>query len=398
MLVHDDQRLVHQPRRAGRQRRQRSTPSPAHDRLGGVERPAAREDRQPPEQRPLRLGQQPVAPVDQAAQRLVPRERRPAAAGQQAEAVVEPRGDLLDGERPHARGGQLDRQRDAVQPLADLGHRRRVRIRQGEVGLHRGGPVDEEPHGLVLRQRRRAPARRRGSGTESGGTRNATSPVSPSGSRLVARILHVRAGPQQRLGQPRARGDQVLAVVEHEQQCAGIAGAPTMRGLDRAARLLPHAERRGERRRGEHGIGERRQLDQPHAVGVVWTHGAATWSASRVLPLPPGPVRVSRCVAREEPRHLADLPLAPDEAGELARQVAGHRLERAQRGERTRQIRGRDLEDLLGSRNVAQPVAAQIAQLHLGRELVAEHRVGGARHAGSVRRGRPTRGARYDSA
>jgi hypothetical protein len=49
----------------------------------------------------------------------VPRSR----AGEQPEAVAQPRCDLLRGERAHPGGGQLERQRHAVQPLADPQHR-----------------------------------------------------------------------------------------------------------------------------------------------------------------------------------------------------------------------------------------------------------------------------------
>ena len=79
------------------------------------------------------FGQQVVAPVDQRAQRLLARQRGAAAAGQQPEAVVQPRGDLLRRKHLDARGRQLDRQRDAVQPVADLRDGGRIGVRQREV-------------------------------------------------------------------------------------------------------------------------------------------------------------------------------------------------------------------------------------------------------------------------
>ena len=101
-------------------------------RLGGLQGEAAGEDGQAAQQRLLRLGEQVVAPVDGAAQGLLAGQRRPAAAGQQAEAVVQAGGDLLHREGPDPRGGQLDRQRDAVQPGADLPDQRRVPLGQRE--------------------------------------------------------------------------------------------------------------------------------------------------------------------------------------------------------------------------------------------------------------------------
>ena len=49
------------------------------------------------------------------------RQRGAAARGEEAEGVVEAPGDLLGPERPHARRGELDGEREAVEPAADLG-------------------------------------------------------------------------------------------------------------------------------------------------------------------------------------------------------------------------------------------------------------------------------------
>jgi hypothetical protein len=79
-----------------------------------------------------------VAPLDRRAQGLLPRQRCPAAARQQPQPVVQPRRHLLGRQRRHPRRRQLDRQRDAVQPPADLRHRRRVLGGEGEVRPGRG--------------------------------------------------------------------------------------------------------------------------------------------------------------------------------------------------------------------------------------------------------------------
>jgi hypothetical protein len=79
---------------------------------------------------------------------------RTAAPGQQAESIVEPRRDLLDREHLHPARRELDRERDPVQPVADLGHPRRVLVRHREARLDHAGPIDEEAHGLVLPERR----------------------------------------------------------------------------------------------------------------------------------------------------------------------------------------------------------------------------------------------------
>ncbi len=119
--------------------------------LGGLQREAAREDRQPAEQDALRLGQQVVTPVDGGAQRLVPRDGRAAAGGQQREAVVQAGGDLLHRKHLHAGGGQFDRQRDAVQALADLHHVRRVLLGEGKAGVGIGGALSNSRMLSILR-------------------------------------------------------------------------------------------------------------------------------------------------------------------------------------------------------------------------------------------------------
>ena len=60
------------------------------------------------------------------------RERRAGAARQQAEAVAQPGGELLGPQQPDARGRELDGQREAVQPGADLDRRGRVLVGQRE--------------------------------------------------------------------------------------------------------------------------------------------------------------------------------------------------------------------------------------------------------------------------
>ena len=299
------------------------SPAPTASAAASVQPPAKTASRR--SERPLRLGQQVVAPVERRPQRLLARQRRPAAAGQQPEAVVQPRGDLLDRQRPHPRRRQLERQRDAVQPPADRGHRRRVRRRSSANPAGRAGrPLDEEPP-LGRRPRRRTvgrPARGR-SGRPARARARPSRRRCASGSRLVARRRRSRAGAQQRLGQPRARVDQVLAVVQHQQQAPW---RPARRPASRsaagpAARATPSAPR--DRRRHERRVGQRRQLDQPDAVRVVGpAPPAPTSSARRVLPTPPAPVSVSsRVVARSRAAPRPARARAADEAGQRRRQV-----------------------------------------------------------------------------
>jgi hypothetical protein len=71
---------------------------------------------------------------------------RPVTAAEQRQRLVQPLGDLVDRERRHQGGRQLQGQRQTVQTPADRGHRRGVGRRQGESWLTGGGPFDEKGH------------------------------------------------------------------------------------------------------------------------------------------------------------------------------------------------------------------------------------------------------------
>lgn len=70
----------------------------------------AREHRDPAEQGALFFGQEVMAPVDRASQRLVAGQPGLAGSGQQLEGVIQPGGDLLDRQDFHPRRRELDRQ------------------------------------------------------------------------------------------------------------------------------------------------------------------------------------------------------------------------------------------------------------------------------------------------
>ncbi len=64
------------------------------DHLGVLQRPAAGEDRQPPQDGPFAFAEQVPAPVDDGAQGLLAGQQGAAAGGEQGEAAVQPVGDL----------------------------------------------------------------------------------------------------------------------------------------------------------------------------------------------------------------------------------------------------------------------------------------------------------------
>ena len=102
----------------------------------------------------------------------------------------------------------------------------------------------------------------------------------------------VRAGRHERGHVRRRRGD-LLDVVQDQQQRRGANGAGQHR--ERVDARRPRARRapgRSPAGRGP-GRGAGRDRRTPRASAKLGARSAATWSASRVLPTPPGPVSVS---------------------------------------------------------------------------------------------------------
>ncbi len=119
------------------------------DALDRIQRRTTGEDRHPLQQRPFRLVEQLPAPFHDGTQRLVPAQRCPATVGEQPEPVIQPAGDLLRGQHTHARRGELDRQRHAIESLADLHDRPGRPLVDPETRTDRGGSFGEQPDGGV---------------------------------------------------------------------------------------------------------------------------------------------------------------------------------------------------------------------------------------------------------
>ena len=264
---------------------------------------AGREDRQLLGQACARRGQQVPAPLDDRAQRAVPGQRGAAAAGQQPEAVGQPRGDVVQRHRAQPGRGQLDGQRQPVEPAHDLDHRadgrRRRSSKSGRTAAARS--ANSRTAGYSKRLGRRSPS----------------APAGPAAARRAAPRRRCRAArgwwparaapghcAEQVVGQPR-RSPRSGA-----RSCRGRA-PPACRRARRAARVRASRGRHAARGRSsrcisrrpselEHGLrhvgggGHRGQLDQPDAVRRASRGSRAAASlASRVLPAPPGPTSVT---------------------------------------------------------------------------------------------------------
>ena len=105
------------------------------------------EDRQATQDNAFRLGQQFIAPVECRSQRPVARQSRAPAPGQQLKPVVEMCRNPAHPESVYARGRQLDRQRNSIQPAADIGDDRSIGVGQLEFIKGRRGTLDKQLNG-----------------------------------------------------------------------------------------------------------------------------------------------------------------------------------------------------------------------------------------------------------
>ena len=169
-------------------------------------------------------------------------------------------------------------------------------VREREVGLHRCARSTKRLDRRVLREaleRRHEPSSR---AATAGARGRPTSPGRPSASRLLGRT---RPPGSRAAACPRdARTRQSGA-----RSCRGAA-APAWDGDGRPAsraaggpRLLAHAERRGKHWGTRAGSARCANSTSHTPSGYSLSRRAPISRERRVLPLPPGPVIVSRCVS-----------------------------------------------------------------------------------------------------
>ena len=277
----DDHRAVDERRQQVGDERRGQTVARAHL-LGRVEPERGRKDGEPAEQGLLRLRKQPVAPADHAGERALAFGEHLRSPAQQRESIGETVGDLPRRERPQPRGRKLEREREAVEALTQLRDRTECLVVQLEVAPHSSGPLDEEAHRVGVGKRRDLEDR-----------------LSRNAERLEARRKQpypwTRSEERDREHADGRR--DVLAVVEEEQKLAplqvALKKAECCRGLSVEVGA-PQADGYGNSLRDPGGVTDRRQVDEPGAVGLLSTAARAVSTARLVLPTPPGPVSVTR--------------------------------------------------------------------------------------------------------
>ena len=191
-----------------------------------------------------------MAPVQCRRQRALARQRRAATAGEQPESVVQAFEHALAAQRRRAGGGHFDRQRDAVEPLADPIDRSRIARSDAEAGVGGAGPFGKQRGGVRAGERWKA-----------------EDPLGLDTERLLRRGQELDAARvlEDRLRERGDRLDHVLAVVEHEQAAAKAEAVDER--LERVApglKLDRHGA--GDGGRDLAPIGHGREFDQPDSV------------------------------------------------------------------------------------------------------------------------------------
>ncbi len=242
----------------------------------------------------LRLVEQVVAPGDRGSQGALPG-RRVSAAGEDWKVRFEPLRELRGTRAPRPRRRQLQRKREAVEPLADSANGGTV----AEAGVHVTGTLDEEGGGIVERERF-----------------DAVLAFAPDAERDPARCEHcnVLCAPR-KTHDGRSRLEQVLEVVEHEQQPLPF---ETLLELG----CVTEREHIRDCSGHEVGITERREVDEVDAVAEVVDHARSRLDREPRLPGAAGARQ------RDEPRpppdqvdDLFELTLATDNRRRLRGQV-----------------------------------------------------------------------------
>mgnify|MGYP007135457263 CR=1 FL=1 len=298
--------------------------APRAYRRRGLEGKSAREDRSAAEHGALLVRQQVIAPVHRRAERVVPRQVGAARVGQEAKAIVEPIGDLIDRQGLEPRGGELDRQRDAVETAADPRQSRGVLRRHRKRGINRGRALRKQPHRLARHQGRpgRHDGRRRH--REGGDVKRL---LLRHGQRLAARCqdAHGRARFEDRANEVRGGGADVFATVEDQQEM--FRGGERGQGFEqRLPWFFRDSEDRGGGLHDEAWIGERRELHEPHAVGIRVEQTGGDLQRKPCLPAAADGGEGEQPRGTEQTCHLGDLVLAADEARGLRRQVVHRRV------------------------------------------------------------------------
>ena len=254
----------------------------------------------------LVLGEEVVGPLDRGPQAAVAFVARPRVAAEDVERAVQPRAEVLHAERREPTGGQLDGQRNAVQPAHHASRWRRRRQRPARSRFAPAWPARGTPPPTGRSRCRladRAPAR--GSGATRQHLFEAAGRAAPDWWRRSSARCSVSA--------------RVASSWRTEVRRCSQLSSTTSHGRDPSRTQPPRADRRcrrAGRARREH-VRQRRLVgdsgETHHATSRPVRSRRAASSARCVLPTPSGPTRLTRrsdCQRRAIPASSASRPIS----------------------------------------------------------------------------------------
>ena len=264
-------------------------------------------------------------------------------------------------EEPDPRRGELDRERQAVEPADDLGDVRRVLGRQREVRAGRPAPARRTARTASDCHERRPRSDAAGAAATSGGTGNSCSPEIRSGARLVT--MTVSFG--RRRSRSATTGAPATTCSKLSRTSSAVRSPEVLDdALDRASAAgASSAEGRGDRRRDEVRVGDRGERHEPDAVGEAGRAARPrAASESRVLPVPPGPVSVSSRRPVQQRRPPPSTSARPTKVVSCGGRLLGVRVERrGAAGTSSSSPSASTWYRRSGAREVLEPVLAEVA-------------------------------------
>ena len=332
--------------------------APAPERLDRIEREPRREHRELGEEAAGGIVQQPGRPLDRRSERALPLRQVARRVHEQRELPIEAAQDVGRRQHPRARRGELDREGDSVEDLADPDDSGQVLVGQLEEGIGGGRALDEEFDG----GRRARPCQRIGRRGVVG--RERIDVVHP----FPAHTEHNATRGQEcgirrdrvQLDQNRRGADDLLEVVEDEQHPA-LVQCEREPLFQLQAGGLADAERIADRRQQQLGLQHVLERHEDDAVREERRSrlGGGDREPALADPPRPGERHEPGAMLAEQFDDVRDRRVAADDACERRRHVRFVRISgcRARRlrarlvealGEQGREVRGDPLPEVDG--------------------------------------------------
>ena len=256
----------------------------------------------------------------------------------------------------HTRRGQLDGERQAVEPIADATDRLSLRIIGIEIGPSSRRTLDEQPSRRLRIERRHPP-------------RHLTS----DSDRLAARgeDRQARQQNQQPCDELGDRAEQVLTIVEHRQEVP-VAKLFHERLGKRPPEVVAMTERSRHGRWHERRIGNRRELNPAHSAFALIRGPDRELQHEARLAATPRTRQRHQPLFVEQRAQSNELRLATNEARQRNRKVARGLIERAQRGEIDSEIGMAHLPDVFRTPEILQVVKAEIPERHVVDRMISQ--------------------------